>query len=144
MVGRSGRERRQRRGEGGEPEGDDGGSDPAPSPEPPAEEPSEEPPAEEPSEEPPAEEPAAEEPEAPSVDAPAVKPTTNVSAGKGLAAAQGYLALMEEKLRLTRVQATQLLQTLPAGSARADTYLVLRGARPSFAPCATRPLISYG
>jgi uncharacterized repeat protein (TIGR01451 family)/LPXTG-motif cell wall-anchored protein len=77
-----------------EPEGDGAGSDPAPSPEPPAEEPSEEPPAEEPSEEPPAEEPAAEEPEAPSVDAPAVKPTTNVSAGKGLAAGADQLAAL--------------------------------------------------
>jgi hypothetical protein len=53
---------------------------------------------------------------------------------KGLTAAQGYLAQMDEKLRLTRVQAAQLLQTLPTGTARTDTYLVLRGARPSFAP----------
>ena len=53
---------------------------------------------------------------------------------KGLTAAQGYLALMDEKMRLTRVQATQLLHSLPAGTARADTYLVLRGGRPSFAP----------
>ena len=53
---------------------------------------------------------------------------------KGLTAAQGYLAQMDEKLRLTRVQAAQLLQTLPTGTARTDTYLVLRGVRPSFAP----------
>jgi hypothetical protein len=53
---------------------------------------------------------------------------------KGLTAAQGYLAQMDEKLRLTRVQAAHLLQTLPTGTARTDTYLVLRGARPSFAP----------
>jgi hypothetical protein len=52
---------------------------------------------------------------------------------KGLTAAQGYLALMEERMRLTRVQATQLLQSLPAGTTRTDTYLVLRGARPCFA-----------
>ncbi|AHJ96280.1 SWIM zinc finger family protein [Hymenobacter swuensis] len=53
---------------------------------------------------------------------------------KGLTTVQGYLAQMEEKLRLTRLQAVQLVQNLPAGIARTDFFLVLRGPRPSFAP----------
>ncbi|MCR5890007.1 SWIM zinc finger domain-containing protein [Hymenobacter sp. J193] len=55
---------------------------------------------------------------------------------KGLTAAQDYLARMEERLTLTRVQAAQLLQTLPAGAARTDTFLVVRGGRPAFSPVA--------
>ncbi|QKG56392.1 SWIM zinc finger family protein [Hymenobacter sp. BRD128] len=51
---------------------------------------------------------------------------------KGLTAAQGYLAQMDEQLRLTRPQAAQLLQSLPAGAAKVDTFLTLRGARPHF------------
>lgn len=53
---------------------------------------------------------------------------------KGLTSVQAYLALMEEKLRLTRVQAMQLVQSIPAGAAKADYFLVLRGPRPSFVP----------
>jgi hypothetical protein len=53
---------------------------------------------------------------------------------KGLTAAQGYLALMDEKLRLGRAQATQLLHALPAGTAKTDLYLALRGPRPTFGP----------
>jgi len=53
---------------------------------------------------------------------------------KGLTTVQGYLAQMEEKLRLTRIQAVQLVQNLPVGIARTDFFLVLRGPRPSFAP----------
>jgi hypothetical protein len=58
---------------------------------------------------------------------------------KGLTSVQAYLALMEEKLRLTRVQAVQLVQSLPAGAAKTDYFLVLRGARPSFSPVGVGP-----
>ncbi|MGI4733794.1 MAG: SWIM zinc finger family protein [Janthinobacterium lividum] len=53
---------------------------------------------------------------------------------KGLTAAQGYLAQMDEKLRLGRAQAAQLLHSLPAGAAKSEVFLTLRGARPSFGP----------
>jgi hypothetical protein len=53
---------------------------------------------------------------------------------KGLTAAQGYLAQMDEKLRLTRTQAAQLLHALPAGTVKTDMYLMLRGPRVVFAP----------
>ena len=53
---------------------------------------------------------------------------------KGLTAAQGYLAQMDEKLRLNRVQATQLLHSLPSGTAKGAIHLVLRGTRLSFSP----------
>jgi len=51
---------------------------------------------------------------------------------KGLTAAQGYLAQMDEPLRLNRAQAAQLLPSRPAGAAKAGTFLTLRGARPHF------------
>ncbi|GAA4033473.1 SWIM zinc finger domain-containing protein [Hymenobacter glaciei] len=63
---------------------------------------------------------------------------------KGLTSVQAYLALMEEKLRLTRAQAIQLVQSIPAGSAKADYYLVLRGARPSFTPVASAGAVRVG
>ncbi|GGG35377.1 SWIM zinc finger family protein [Hymenobacter glacieicola] len=63
---------------------------------------------------------------------------------KGLTSVQAYLALMEEKLRLTRVQAIQLVQGIPAGSSKADYYLVLRGPRPSFVPVATAGAVRVG
>ncbi|MBX0292251.1 SWIM zinc finger domain-containing protein [Hymenobacter sp. HSC-4F20] len=63
---------------------------------------------------------------------------------KGLTAVQAYLALMEEKLRMTRVQAVQLVQGLPAGSAKTDVFLVLRGPRPSFSPVATAGAVRVG
>jgi len=53
---------------------------------------------------------------------------------KGLTAAQGYLAQMDEKLRLTRVQTAQLLDSLPSGTAKGAIHLVLRGARLGFSP----------
>jgi len=53
---------------------------------------------------------------------------------KGLTAAQGYLAQMDEKLRLTRVQTAQLLHSLPSGTAKGAIHLVLRGARLGFSP----------
>jgi len=53
---------------------------------------------------------------------------------KGLTAAQGYLTPMDEKLRLNRVQATQLLRSLRSGTAKGAIHLVLRGARLSFPP----------
>ncbi len=51
---------------------------------------------------------------------------------KGLTAAQSYLAQMDEQLRLGRAQVAQLLHSLPAGAAKADLFLTLRGARPHF------------
>lgn len=63
---------------------------------------------------------------------------------KGLTSVQAYLALMEEKLRLTRVQAVQLVQSIPAGTAKTDYYLVLRGPRPSFAPVASAGAVRVG
>ncbi|GAA4048165.1 SWIM zinc finger domain-containing protein [Hymenobacter glaciei] len=63
---------------------------------------------------------------------------------KGLTSVQAYLALMEEKMRLTRVQAVQLVQSIPAGTAKTDYYLVLRGPRPSFAPVASVGAVRVG
>ena len=63
---------------------------------------------------------------------------------KGLTTVQGYLAQMEEKLRLTRLQAVQLVQSLPAGTARTDFFLVLRGPRPSFAAVASLGAVRVG
>jgi hypothetical protein len=63
---------------------------------------------------------------------------------KGLTAVQGYLALMEEKMSLTRVQATQLVQSIPAGTAKGDFFLVLRGPRPSFAPVGSAGAVRVG
>jgi uncharacterized repeat protein (TIGR01451 family) len=68
----------------------DAGSDPEPSPEAPAEEPAQEPAAEEP----PAEAPPAEAPEAPETGIDAGQPTTQVSAGKALAAGADQLEAM--------------------------------------------------
>ncbi|MDF7810031.1 SWIM zinc finger family protein [Hymenobacter sp. YC55] len=63
---------------------------------------------------------------------------------KGLTSVQAYLALMEEKLRLTRVQAMQLMQSLPAGAAKTDYFLVLRGPRPSFSPVPSAGAVRIG
>lgn len=63
---------------------------------------------------------------------------------KGLTAVQGYLAEMEEKLCLTRVQAVQLVQSIPTGAAKTDYYLVLRGPRPSFSPVASAGAVGVG
>ena len=63
---------------------------------------------------------------------------------KGLTSVQAYLALMEEKLRLTRVQAVQLMQSIPAGTPKAEYYLVLRGPRPSFVPVASAGAVRVG
>ncbi|MFD1467009.1 SWIM zinc finger family protein [Hymenobacter caeli] len=63
---------------------------------------------------------------------------------KGLTAVQGYLAEMEEKMVLTRVQAAQLVQSIPAGTARGDFFLVLRGPRPSFAPVGSAGAVRVG
>ncbi|WBA41846.1 SWIM zinc finger family protein [Hymenobacter canadensis] len=63
---------------------------------------------------------------------------------KGLTTVQGYLAQMEEKMRLTRLQAVQLVQSLPAGTARTDFFLVLRGPRPSFAAVASPGAVRVG
>ncbi|RFP65217.1 SWIM zinc finger family protein [Hymenobacter lapidiphilus] len=63
---------------------------------------------------------------------------------KGLTAVQGYLAEMEERLTLTKTQATQLLQGLPAGALRGDYFLLLRGPRPSFVPVASAGAVRVG
>ncbi|WP_019948002.1 SWIM zinc finger family protein [Hymenobacter aerophilus] len=63
---------------------------------------------------------------------------------KGLTAVQGYLAGMEERLTLTKVQATQMLQSLPAGTLRGEYYLLLRGPRPSFVPVASAGAVRVG
>jgi hypothetical protein len=63
---------------------------------------------------------------------------------KGLAGAQAYLAQMEEKLMLSRLQATQLLHSLPAGAARGATYLVVRGGRPALVPVAGPGAVRIG
>ena len=57
---------------------------------------------------------------------------------------QDYSALMEEKLCLTRVQAMQLAQGLPGGTAKTDYFLVLRGPRPSFAQVASTGAVRVG
>jgi hypothetical protein len=53
---------------------------------------------------------------------------------RGLTAAQGYLAQMDEVLRLSREQAAQLLHGLPTGAAKTPLYLALRGGRVSYEP----------
>ena len=63
---------------------------------------------------------------------------------KGLTSVQAYLADMEEKLLLTRVQAVQLVQSIPTGAAKTDYYLVLRGPRPSFSPVASPGAVRVG
>jgi hypothetical protein len=63
---------------------------------------------------------------------------------KGLTAVQGYLATMEERLIMSRVQATQLVQGLPAGASRSDLFLVLRGPRPSFVPVGSAGAVRVG
>jgi len=63
---------------------------------------------------------------------------------KGLTAVQGYLATMEEQLILSRVQATQLVQGLPAGASRGDLFIVLRGPRPSFVPLGSAGAVRVG
>ena len=63
---------------------------------------------------------------------------------KGLTAVQGYLAAMDERLTLSRVQATQLLQGLPTGTSRGDVFLVLRGPRPSFVPVGSAGAVRVG
>ena len=63
---------------------------------------------------------------------------------KGLTSVQGYLAEMEEKICLTRVQSVQLVQSIPTGAAKADYYLVLRGPRPSFSPVASPGAVCVG
>ncbi|MDO7875501.1 SWIM zinc finger family protein [Hymenobacter sp. ASUV-10] len=63
---------------------------------------------------------------------------------KGLTAVQGYLATMEERLILNRVQATQLVQGLPAGASRGELFLVLRGSRPSFVPLSSAGAVRVG
>ena len=63
---------------------------------------------------------------------------------KGLTAVQGYLAVMEEKMALTRAQAVQLVQSIPPGTARSDFFLVLRGARPAFAPVGSAGAVRVG
>lgn len=63
---------------------------------------------------------------------------------RGLTAAQSYLACMDEKMVLSRIQAAQLLQTLPAGASRTDTFLVLRGGRPAFSPVAGPGAVRVG
>jgi hypothetical protein len=63
---------------------------------------------------------------------------------KGLTAVQGYLAVMEEKMALSRVQAVQLVQSIPAGTAKLDFFLVLRGPRPSFSPVGSAGAVRVG
>ncbi|MBD2769002.1 SWIM zinc finger family protein [Hymenobacter sp. BT664] len=63
---------------------------------------------------------------------------------KGLTAVQGYLAVMEDKIALSRVQAVQLVQSIPAGTAKSDFFLVLRGPRPSFAPVGSAGAVRVG
>jgi len=63
---------------------------------------------------------------------------------RGLTAAQDYLSRMEERLTMSRVQATQLLHSLPAGTSRTETYLVLRGGRPTFTPIGAAGAVRVG
>jgi hypothetical protein len=53
---------------------------------------------------------------------------------KGLTSVQIFLARTEKHFSLTRVQALQLFQSIPAGKSKADYFLVMRGGRPIFSP----------
>ena len=53
---------------------------------------------------------------------------------KGLTTVQCYLADTEWVATLSKVQALQLLRTLPRGKPRTEYYLTIRGGRPAFSP----------
>jgi hypothetical protein len=63
---------------------------------------------------------------------------------KGLTTVQLFLAQTERVFSLSRVQALQLFQSIPAGKTKGDYYLVMRGNRPQFTPVKSAAAICVG
>jgi hypothetical protein len=63
---------------------------------------------------------------------------------KGLTTVQLYLSEMEEVVKLTKLQAAQLFQSLPKGTVKPDYYLVMRGGKPVFSPAKIDGAVTVG
>ena len=63
---------------------------------------------------------------------------------KGLTSVQLYLAGMEERFRLTRLEVVQLFQTLPKGNTKSTFYLTKRGNRFMWSPVASKEGVHFG
>jgi hypothetical protein len=63
---------------------------------------------------------------------------------KGLTTVQLFLAETEKRFSFNRMQALQLFQSIPAGTPKADYYLVVRGGRPQFTPVRSNDAICIG
>ncbi|QNA44272.1 SWIM zinc finger family protein [Lacibacter sediminis] len=63
---------------------------------------------------------------------------------KGLTTVQLYMSESEQQLRLTKMQALQLFQTIPTGKPKADYFLVMRGNKPTFSPIQSQNAICVG
>lgn len=63
---------------------------------------------------------------------------------KGLTSVQLYLAGMEEKFTLNKVQTIQLMQSIPKGNVKGEFYLNQRGNRMAFSPIASPGAVRVG
>ncbi|MCI4669881.1 MAG: SWIM zinc finger family protein [Bacteroidia bacterium] len=63
---------------------------------------------------------------------------------KGLTTVQHYFSETETELRLSRIQALQLFQSLPKGSVKVDYYLIKRGNKYSFSQLKSSNAITIG
>ena len=63
---------------------------------------------------------------------------------KGLTTVQHYFSESEPDLALNRVQALQLMKSIPGGKVKTDYYLVKRGSRFLFSPVKSRNAICIG
>ena len=63
---------------------------------------------------------------------------------KGLTTVQLFLADSESVFKFNRIQAIQLLRSIPKGKIKSDYYLVMRGNRPQFSPVKTNNSICIG
>jgi len=63
---------------------------------------------------------------------------------KGLTSVQHYLSEAERQFSFNRMQALQLFQSIPAGKAKADYYLIVRGNKPTFSPVKSTNAVCVG
>jgi len=63
---------------------------------------------------------------------------------KGLTTVQLFLADSESVFKFNRIQAIQLMRSIPKGKVKNDYYLVMRGNRPQFSPVKTNNSICIG
>ena len=63
---------------------------------------------------------------------------------KGLTSVQLYLAGMEEKFTLNKIQTVQLLQSIPKGNVKGEFFLNQRGNRLVFSPIASQGAVRIG